>query len=92
MENKEQMSDQQISLPTEIYQALLEAAQDKGLSLVEWIADKLPEADQESPRPQPVDDLLGAINSLEEPHHQYQKTPFGEAVAAKLAKQGLRRS
>ena len=85
------MSDQQLTLPAELYRALIAAAQESGLSPKDWIAAKLPNPVQPSPQPKPIDDLLGAINSQEKPHHQHQQTPFGEAVAAKLAKQGLQR-
>lgn len=85
------MPDQQITLPAELYSALMSAAQHSGMSPIDWIAAKLPEATQQSNQCKPIDDLLGAINSEDEPHHPYQKTPFGEAVAAKLAKQGLHR-
>lgn len=35
--------------------------------------------------------LIGAINSQVEPSPSYEKTAFSEAVASKLAKQGIRR-
>jgi hypothetical protein len=38
-----------------------------------------------------VSDLIGSIDSRVEPHQTYQKTAFGEALALKLAKQGIQR-
>jgi hypothetical protein len=90
------MSEHQIFLSEEIYANLLAAAQAEGISPTEWIAAKLPNVSQSCPpgakSSRTVEDLLGAINSQKEPHQTYQKTAFGEALAVKLAKQGINRS
>ena len=82
----------QISLPEDVYAALLAAAQEHGLSPADWIASKLPD-ERETKRslPELVSDLIGAINSQEIPKHQYEQTSFGEIIATKLAKQGIHR-
>ena len=87
------MSEYQILLPKDVYDALLKVAQEKGMTPVDWITSKLPAS---TPEEQPLSKLLtglvGAINSQEEPRHRFQSTPFGDKIADKLAKQGLRRS
>ena len=85
------MSEYQITLTERVYYTLLTVAQRQGITPAEWIATQLPLA---SPEEQSLPDLLalvGTIDSHAEPHHQFQKTPFGEGVAAKLARQGLQR-
>jgi hypothetical protein len=85
------MLNRQISLSEEVYNALLAVAQRSGMTPADWIASKLPEKESDRPMPELLSGLVGAIDSQQEPHHQYEKTAFGEIVAAKLAKQGLRR-
>ncbi|MGH2412685.1 MAG: hypothetical protein ACRDEA_03105 [Microcystaceae cyanobacterium] len=86
------MSEHVISLPENVYGALLAAAQKDGVTPVDWIAAKLPvEEEATFSLPAMVSDLVGAINSREEPHHSYEKTALGEIIAAKLARQGLHR-
>ncbi len=86
------MSERLISLREDVYSALLEASQKNGVTPADWIASKLRAVpSKERPLSELLVGLVGAINSQEEPHHQFQKTPFGEGVADKLAKQGLRR-
>ncbi len=88
------MSKQYLALPSDIYDALLTVAEESGLSPENWIASKLsPSLNRPpiTPLSQKLEGLLGAINSQKEPIHSRRNTPFGEAVAAKLKKQGLRR-
>lgn len=86
------MSEHQITLPETVYHTLLTVAQQQGISPADWIAAQLPLAlSQEQPLSDLLADLIGTIDSQAEPHHQYRKTPFGEAIAAKLAQQGLQR-
>jgi hypothetical protein len=82
------MSEHQILLPEEVYSHLLAVAQAQGISPTEWIAAQLPNV-SEPDLLGTVSDLIGAINSQDEPHQYYQKTAFGEALAVKLAKQGI---
>lgn len=88
------MSEHQIFLPDKVYTHLLAVAQTQGISPTEWIASNLPDNDSIRPAPklfQDVSDLIGSIDSRVEPHQSYQKTAFGEALALKLAKQGIQR-
>jgi hypothetical protein len=86
------MAEYQITLPETVYYTLLSVAQQQGITPADWIAVHLPLAPpQEQPLPDLLNDLVGAIDSQAEPPHLFQKTPFGEGIAAKLARQGLRR-
>ena len=85
------MSEHQILLPEEIYNELLAAAHAKGISPADWIASQLPTASVGTSTVASVADLIGAINSQQEPHQNYETTFFGEAIADKLAKQGIKR-
>lgn len=86
------MSENQISLPEEVYLGLLAAADAKGVSPTDWIASQLPEISADKPSTiASVADLIGAINSQQEPRQNYEMTPFTEAIATKLAKQGIQR-
>ncbi len=54
------------------------------LSQIDW-----PQPEGE-PLSEKIGDLIGAIDSQVEPHHQFQSTDFGEKIATQLSKQGLR--
>ncbi len=86
------MSSHTITLSEHTYQALLEVAQKQGLTPETWILSQLdlpqPEAE---PLSEKIGDLIGAIDSQVEPLHQFESTDFGEQIATKLSKQGLRR-
>lgn len=84
------MSEHQILLPDDVYSHLLAAAQAEGISPTEWIIAQLPTV-CEPCLLETVSDLIGAINSQNDPHQTYEKTDFGEGLAAKLAKQGIHR-
>lgn len=86
------MSEHQISLPKEVYNNLLTVAHSQGISPADWIASKLPTASTDkSSIAKSVLDLIGAIDSQQEPYQEHETTFFGEAIAAELAKQGLKR-
>lgn len=88
------MSEHQILLPDEVYTHLLVVAQAEGLSPMEWIAAQLPNTKTSQVQPNPpqdISDLIGSIDSQEQPHQTYQQTVFGEALATKLARQGIQR-
>jgi hypothetical protein len=86
------MSEHTLILSEHTYQALREVAQKQGLTPEKWILSQLslpqPEAE---PLSEKIGDLIGAIDSQVEPHHQFQSTDLGEQIATKLSKQGLRR-
>ena len=84
------MSKYQISLPDSVYENLLAVAAMQGVTPADWIAAQLPAfAEEPKSLPDLLYGLVGAINSQEEPRPSYNKTAFGEAIAAKLAKQGI---
>ncbi|NJP09659.1 MAG: hypothetical protein HC866_09365 [Leptolyngbyaceae cyanobacterium RU_5_1] len=86
------MSEYQITLPEKVYHTLLTIAEQQGITPADWIAAQLSTTtSEEQPLPNLLADLVGAIDSRAEPRHQFQKTRFGEGIAAKLARQGLRR-
>jgi hypothetical protein len=88
------MSDYQLTLPDEVYQNLLAAAALEGVSPVDWIAAHLPHRPAASPYQQSLYDVLadvaGSIGADDEPAQPDIKTVVGDAIAAKLAKQGIR--
>ena len=88
---KDPMSEYQISLPEEIYSSLLAAACAKGISPADWIASQLTTASAGASTIASTADLIGAIDSQQEPHQNYETTFLGEAIADKLAKQGIKR-
>ncbi|ERT03669.1 hypothetical protein M595_4301 [Lyngbya aestuarii BL J] len=86
------MSEHTITLSEKTYQALLEVAQKQGLTPENWILNQLYRSHSETePLSEKIGDLIGAIDSQVEPHHQFKPTDFGEQIATKLSKQGLRR-
>ncbi len=87
------MSNHTIVLPEETYKVLLEVAREQGLSPENWIASQLSEKPStRQPLSDKIGDLIGAIDSQAEPHYRVKKTTFGEQIATKLSKQGIRRS
>jgi len=86
------MSEHPILLPQHAYETLVKVAKEQGMTPADWIVSQLPIGDGEEPSLQEkLTGLIGAIDSQKEPHHQFSKTAFGDGIAAKLAKQGLRR-
>jgi hypothetical protein len=86
------MSKHTLILSKHTYQALLEFAQKQGLTPEKWILSQLSRPQPEAePLSEKIGDLIGAIDSQVEPHHQFQSTDFGEKIATKLSKQGLRK-
>ncbi len=87
------MREHFISLPEDVYCHLLAVAETEGVTPADWIAAQLPsDVDQQRPLAVLLSDLVGSINSQVEPPAPHEKTVFGEAIASKLAKQGIRRS
>ncbi|MBP5977817.1 hypothetical protein HW132_35245 [Brasilonema sp. CT11] len=86
------MHEHYISLPENVYSHLLAVAETQGMTPADWIASQLPPNDDlQNPLTSSLSGLIGAINSQGEPPPSYEKTAFGEAVASKLAKQGIHR-
>lgn len=86
------MPEHFISLPENVYCHLLAVAETQGMTPADWIASQLPsDGEQQKPLATILSDLVGSINSQVEPPPAYEKTVFGEAIASKLAKQGIRR-
>ncbi|MDF5719392.1 MAG: hypothetical protein PUP91_02635 [Rhizonema sp. PD37] len=86
------MREHFISLPEDVYCHLLAVAKTEGVTPADWIASQLSsDVDQQRPLAVLLSDLVGSINSQTETSSSYEKTVFGEAIASKLAKQGIRR-
>ena len=85
------MSKYQISLSEKVYSGLLAAASAEGISPADWIASQLPTTSGGTTTLASVSDLIGAIDSQQDPHHGYETTFLEEAIANKLAKQGINR-
>jgi hypothetical protein len=86
------MAEYTITLPEQTYQRLLAVAQTKGITPERWIHSQLPASIEElQPLAQLLTGSIGAINSKAEPIYNPQKTALGEAIAIKLAKQGIYR-
>jgi hypothetical protein len=82
-----------VELPDELYRDLEKAAQERGLTLADWIATALPGGSGaiEQPLAELLQGLIGAVDSTKEPGSGQARTPFGELIARKFERQGLRR-
>ena len=83
-----------IELPDELYRNLEKAARERGITPAAWIAEALPCAAGpigRRPLPDLLEGLIGAVDSTKGPRTGHAPTPFGELIAGKFAKQGLRR-
>lgn len=83
-----------IELPDELYRDLERAARERGLTPAGWIATTLSggsDAASEQPLPELLRELIGAVDSSTEPRSAPVPTPFGELIARKFDRQGLRR-
>lgn len=88
-----------LDLPENLYVALERAAAESGQTPLEWIATCVPaepengsSGNDEGPSlMERMEGYIGVIDSREEPLPHRTPTAFGEAVAAKLARQGIRR-
>lgn len=83
-----------IELPDELYQDLERVARERGLTPADWIAASLPRGSgsiEERPLPELLQGLIAAVDSTTEPRSGDARTPFGELIARKFEKQGLRR-
>src|ERR1022692_4485952 len=82
-----------IELPENVYQGLETAARERGMTAADWIASILPndqDASEQQRLHRALNDLVGAIESSEEPHRGNPPTPFSGLVSEKMEKQGLR--
>jgi hypothetical protein len=83
-----------LELPDELYRDLERVAPERGITPADWIATVLP-AGSCPAEPQPLSELLngliGAVDSTQEPKSDQARTPFGELIAKKFERQGLRR-
>jgi hypothetical protein len=82
-----------IELPDRLYQDLEREAQERGLSVADWIAAHVACASSTAGGPllNLFDGLLGAVDSTREPRNSTARTPFSDMMARKFEKQGLRR-
>lgn len=81
------MSKHTLILSEHTYQALREVAQKQGLTPEKWILSQLSRPQPEAePLSEKIGDLIGAIDSQVEPHHQFQSTDFGGKITTKLSK------
>jgi hypothetical protein len=82
-----------IELPDELYQDLERVAREQGLTPAGWIASTLPGGGRsidERPLRDLLEGLIGAVDSTKEPRGAQARTPFGDLIARKFEKQGLR--
>ena len=82
-----------IELPDRLYQDLEREAQERGLSVADWIGAHVPSSSSTAGRPllNLLDGLLGAVDSTQEPRNSSARTPLSEMMARKFEKQGLHR-
>jgi hypothetical protein len=83
-----------IELPEDVYRKLELTAREQGLTPADWIATALPVHLRRSDRPplsEWLDGLIGTVDSSHSSSNDQPRTPFGEIIARKLEKQGLRR-
>jgi|HubBroStandDraft_6_1064221.scaffolds.fasta_scaffold453876_2 hypothetical protein len=82
-----------IELPDDLYRDLESVARDQGLTPADWIAATLPSRSGASGRQELyglLEGLIGAVDSAKEPWSGEPITAFGELIARKFEKQGLR--
>ncbi len=82
-----------IELPDELYRDLERVARERGLTPAGWIATTLSSGSvvvAEEPLPELLRGLIGAVDSSKEPRSGRTRTPFGESIARKFERQGLR--
>ncbi len=83
-----------IELPDELYRDLERVARERGVTLADLIAAALPDRygpPDEQPLAELLEGLIGVVDSTREPQSGHARTPFGELIARKLERQGLRR-
>jgi hypothetical protein len=83
-----------IELPDEVFKDLEKVARERGLSPADWIAATLPGgsgAIEERPLSELLHGLIAAVDSTKGPQSGNARTPFGELIARKFERQGLRR-
>jgi len=83
-----------LELPDELYRDLERVARERGLTPADWIASTLPggsgSIDQE-PLSDLLQGLIGIVDSATEPRSDRARTSYGERIARKFERQGLRR-
>src|SRR4051794_41031009 len=92
----------QLELPDEVYQTLATLAKEQGVTPAEWIAARLShnhapmnaEEGQDSQEEQSLSETLrgyiGVVDSSKELYRDDERTPLGDMVAEKLARQGIK--
>jgi hypothetical protein len=84
-----------LELPDDVYGDLERAARRDGLTPADWIASTLA-GRSSAPEQRPLDELLkgllGVVDSTDGAPGGTIHTPFGDLIASKLEKQGLRRA
>jgi hypothetical protein len=82
-----------LELPDELYRELEKVALEHSLTVVDWIAATLPEPSSTGGHslPELLQGLIGAVDSTEGTRNDVSRTSFGDLIARKLEKQGLRR-
>ena len=83
-----------IELPDELYRDLERVARERGLTPADWIATTLPGrsgAIDQAPLAELLQGLIGAVDSAKEQRSGQARSPFGELIARKFERQGLRR-
>ena len=86
--------DRAIELPEELYCDLERVARERGLTPADWIATALRDHSgrvESRPLSELLQGLIGAVDSTKEPRSGQARTPFGELIARKFERQGLRR-
>jgi hypothetical protein len=82
-----------IELPDELYRDLERVARERGLTPADWIATTLSGSSgstDQQPLCELLQGLIGAMDSTKELSEGQARTPFGELIARKLERQGLR--
>jgi hypothetical protein len=82
-----------IELPDQLYRDLERVARERGLTPADWIATTLggSGAIGQQPLSELLQGLIGAVDSTKEQRSSQAGTPFGELLARKFERQGLRR-
>ena len=80
-------------MPDELYRDLERVARERGLTPADWIATTLPGGSGsigQKPLSVSLQGLIGIVDSANEPQSR-ARTSYGERIARKFERQGLRR-
>ena len=85
----------QVELPDDVYRELTREAEEQKVTVAEWITARLSRAPEtlnsdDRPLSDGLQGYVGLIDSSKDPYPDDERSPLGDMVAEKLAKQGIK--